>query len=209
MDLDALLACRGNAESFAKALKPGDISGLIALLPERNDDLRYCAFLALQARSRKYPDVYPFWDLFASTLGQKNSYQRNIALRLLAENVRWDTEQKFPALLPRWLEHCTDEKFVTSRQALQSIPTWAPFAPDLAETAAKHLLGIDLSAVRESQQKLLLTNILDALLALRPACSLPGLEEYFTAALNGGLLDKKTKQRFQNSLTDETTKRMG
>ena len=195
MDLDELLQSREAPAALAEHLEEGDAAALIALLPEKNDDLRYCAFLVLQARSRTHGDVYPFWDRFAAMLDDPNSYQRNIALRLSAENVRWDREGKFSALFPAWMAHCRDEKFITCRQALQSIPTWAPFAPELAEKAVRFLLELDFSRLRESQRNLALTDLMDALAALRPFHSCPELEAYASSVLDSGLLDKKTQKR--------------
>ena len=198
MDLDMLLQSREHPDSFAETLTASDVEALAPLLAEQNDDLRYCAFLALQARSRISSGVYPYWERFAAMLEEPNSYRRNVALRLLAENVRWDREKKFSALFSQWMAHCQDEKFVTCRQALQSIPIWAPHAPELAEETAKQLMEINLSAFRDSQQKLILTDILEALSALRPYFSSPETEEYFAAALERGLLDKKTRKRFSS-----------
>lgn len=199
MDLKELLQSREEPEPLAGRLEPGDVEALIALLPDRDDSLRYCSFLVLQARSRTHPDVYPYWERFAAMLEHPNSYQRNLGLRLTAENVRWDTEKRFSGLFPRWMELCRDEKPVTCRQALQSIPAWAPFAPELAKDAAHFLVGLDLSTVRESMRKLVLTDVLEALLALRPFFSSPETEAYAASALEGGLLDRKTKKRLSES----------
>jgi hypothetical protein len=56
----------------------------------KDDTFRYKCFLLLQGRSEKYPDVYPYWELFVQKLDSTNSYQRSLGLMLIAENVRWD-----------------------------------------------------------------------------------------------------------------------
>jgi hypothetical protein len=78
-------------DQLSEAAKDMDGSGLpllIELLSEKNDNIRYRAFLALQYRSRFFSDVYPFWEIFRSKLKSDNSYQRSIGLMLIAENAR-------------------------------------------------------------------------------------------------------------------------
>ena len=59
MDLSALISHKKNMLPFAAELTGDDIIKLTALLNEKNNALRYPAFLALQARSRIKDDVYP------------------------------------------------------------------------------------------------------------------------------------------------------
>jgi len=78
----------------AKGIDGSELPWLVELLSEKNDKIRYQAFLALQYRSRSFNDVYPFWHTFRSRLKSDNSYQRSIGLMLIAENARWNSENR-------------------------------------------------------------------------------------------------------------------
>lgn len=81
-------------QEAAKKLDKNDIPQLAEMLSLKEDNIRYRAFLLLQNRSMFFDDVYPFWDIFREKLGSDNSYQRSIGLMLIAENARWDAENK-------------------------------------------------------------------------------------------------------------------
>lgn len=78
----------------SKQLDKDDIPQLVEWLSLKDDNIRYRAFLLLQSREAFFNDVYPFWDTFRKKLGSDNSYQRSIGLMLIAENARWDTENR-------------------------------------------------------------------------------------------------------------------
>ncbi len=99
----------------ANALSPSDINFLVDTLKEKDDKLRYIAFLLLKAHSRNSPYVYAYWDALTEKLSSANSYQRSISVMLLAENVRYDTQEKFAGVLEKFLALCNDEKFITAR----------------------------------------------------------------------------------------------
>jgi len=81
----------------AKKLSKEDVTLLIETLTEKNDALRYNAFLLLQTSSQYTPYVHNHWSGLESKLDSSNSYQRSLGLMLLAENVRWDRDEKFSA----------------------------------------------------------------------------------------------------------------
>jgi hypothetical protein len=101
------------------------------LLTEKDAKVRYPAFLILCERSKTHPDAYPYWDVFAAKLGDENSFQRNIGASLIGYNVRWDTDKKFKDVFRRFTRLFTDEKPITARLVLQTIPTWAEHVPEL------------------------------------------------------------------------------
>ncbi len=201
MDM-AELILRGKAEpeTYARELTTADIATLIPLLHEKNDTLRYSTFLTLCARSKATPDVMPYWETFVQKLGNENSYQRSIGLMLLAHNVRWDTCGRFSNAFPGYMACCSDESFVTRRQAIQSIKLWAPYAQEHLTAAARILMAIDVAACKETQRKLLLQDICDALLYMAELAPLPDIPAYLHQAITGGIWDKKTAKRLLDAL---------
>jgi len=150
-----LLEHKEDADMLSEQLKEEDIAFLVSLLEEKEDALRYAAFLALKARSQRKDDVYPFWDTLAQKLQSENSYQRSIGIMLLSENVRHDAEKKLDTVLQEYLFHCGDAKFITARQTLQSIAVWISLRPDLVPTVAKSIANLDFSFYKENQRRLL------------------------------------------------------
>ncbi len=197
---EVILTGRDNPAALAETLTLSDIGALVSLLSTKVDDLRYAAFLTLCARSDTQADVYPYWDVLAEKISDPNSYQRSIGLMLIAHNVKWDTERRFDNVIEAYLSHCQDEKFITSRQVIQSIPLWAPYAKThLARTVAA-LTEIDILSLKDSQRKLLLLDILHALISIRQVQPTAEIDVYLHNALTGGLLDKKSMKEIQGFL---------
>jgi hypothetical protein len=139
----------------AKNLTSSDVAFLIETLAEKDDTVRYSAFLLLQAHSRLSPLVYPFWSVLEEKLGSDNSYQRSLGLMLIAENVRWDSEGKFAKTINQYLKCCTDEKFITARQAILGLANVAKATDAYNVKIQQYLSGLDLAKYKENQQKLL------------------------------------------------------
>ena len=120
-------------QDTSKDLSNSDIPQLVKWLSLKDDDIRYKAFLLLQSRSISFNDVYPFWDAFREKLNNDNSYQRSIGLMLIAENVRWDAENRMEDTIDEYLALLKDEKPITIRQCIQSLGKVAKFKPNLNE----------------------------------------------------------------------------
>ena len=185
---------------LALTLEKDDIPQLVDWLSEKDDKIRYPSFLLLQARSEKYEDVFPYWNTFVDKLNDPNSFQRNIGLRLIAANVRWDKQGKFNAICDRFLAHCNDEKPVTVRQCIQSLCSVVPFNTSCRAKIVNRLMSIDIPQRRESQQKLILLDILSVLLMVNKTNPDNAILAYIHNALTGGLLDKKSKAMIETQL---------
>lgn len=144
-----------------KRLKPRDIDFLVGNLTQKDDTIRYSAFLLLRKVSQQSPQVYQYWDELDRKLECQNSYQRNIGLRLISENVRWDKESKFEKTLGRYLPHCMDEKFVTSRQAIQGLVTITRSTDRYNKKIQQALDKLSLDKYNVGQRKLLRKDISD------------------------------------------------
>jgi hypothetical protein len=156
MDTDTLKeVTKTQIPTVAKALTATDIGFLVETLKEKDDKLRYTAFLLLQAHSRLFPSVYPYWEELAGKLDSDNSYQRSLGLMLLSENVRWDKEGKFGGVIGKYLGCCQDEKFITSRQAIQGLQIVIAATNQYNAQIEVGLSRLDLSVYKENQQKLL------------------------------------------------------
>ncbi len=200
MDIENLSTDKNEIEQTAEILQAQDIAQLVSLLTEKNDQIRYPAFLLLQKRSQKHNDIYAFWQVFVQKLHDANSYQRSIGIMLLAENIRWDKQQQFAQVFSDFVSHFQDEKFITSRQTIQTIPIWAKYARELLPTTMQELINIDIGSFKETQKRLILLDIINALLAIRQLMPNEQIDCYISQALTGGILDNKSIKQLEKLL---------
>ena len=116
--------------------------------------------------SRESSCWYEYVEDFAALLSHKNSLVRNRAIGILAANARWDSEDKYPAILDELLKHATDEKPITARQCIQALPEIAAAKPRLIPRIRACLENADLTGYRDSMQPLILKDIMAALSAM-------------------------------------------
>ena len=143
----------------AKSINANNIQILVETLSEKDDKLRYNAFLLLQGHSRIKPSAYAYWDVFERKLDSDNSYQRSLGVMLIAENVRWDKSGKFRGAIDKYFACCSDEKFITSRQAIQGLVAVIKATNNYNSEITERLANLQLSRYKESQQKLLKKDI--------------------------------------------------
>jgi hypothetical protein len=185
-----------------KELTKDDITRLVDRLSLKDDQIRYQAFLLLQSRSALYDDVYPFWELFHEKLKSENSYQRSIGLMLIAENVKWDMKNKMENVIDDFMACLYDPKPITVRQCIQSLGKIAAVKPSLCEKISSKLISYDITAVKETMRKSILTDILNVLLIIRQEHRTKETETFISNALFGDILDKKTKKQIEALLHD-------
>lgn len=202
MNLEALLALpRDELPRAAEELSAQAIAGLVDLLDEKADEARYQALLLLTERSKRFPDVLPYWRRFCGKLASGNSYQRSIGAMMVAANARWADADAVGACLPACLKLLLDEKPITVRQAIQALGQIARDVPTAAPEIARALMGMDIRSARETMRKLLL---LDACRALMPLKDVPELKDpvsaFLMAALSGDLLDRAAKKEIRAAM---------
>ncbi len=151
----------------AKTLTAPDIAFLVETLNEKDDKLRYNAFLLLQAHSQNAPSIYPYWDTLAKKLDSDNSYQRSLGVMLIAENARWDSEGKFGKTISKFMACCNDEKFITARQTIQAIATIAKATNKYNQTFEQNLANLQFAQYKENQQKLLKKDVANTLKTIK------------------------------------------
>ena len=92
----------------------------------------------LKVTESKVDWVYDVWDQLLERLEHENSYQRLIAVKLLCNLAKSDIENRLGNSLDRLLAHTRDEKFITSRQCIQSIWKTAATNKPNREKVLKH-----------------------------------------------------------------------
>jgi hypothetical protein len=192
---------KNDLQEASKTLGTEDIPQLIEWLTLKDDNIRYQVFLLLQNRSLFCDDVYPHWDTLRNKLKSDNSYQRSIGLMLIAENVKWDAENRMEDTMDECLMLLSDEKPITIRQCIQALGKIASAKPGLSDKIASRLLSFDLMTVKETMRKSILLDILNVLLIIRKRHKTDEIDRFVLNALSGEILDKKSKKQVEAVLT--------
>lgn len=192
---------KSEIQEASKALAKDDLPQLVEWLSLKDDNIRYQAFLLLQSRSMFFDDVYPFWDTFRDKLKSNNSYQRSIGLMLVAENAKWDAQNRMEDTIDEYLALLNDEKPITIRQCIQALGKVVPFKPSLNKKVASKLISFELMAVKETMRKSILLDILNVLLIIRKELKTDEVENFILNALSGEILDKKSKKQIEALLS--------
>ncbi|MGI6597275.1 MAG: hypothetical protein ACOX2T_05645 [bacterium] len=192
---------KSDIQAASKALAKDDLPQLVEWLSLKDDNIRYQALLLLQSRSMFFDDVYPFWDTFREKLKSDNSYQRSIGLMLVAENTKWDAQNRMEETIDEYLTLLNDEKPITIRQCIQVLGKVVPFKPGLNKKIVGKLISFDLMAVKETMRKSILLDILNVLLIIRKELKTDEAENFILNALSGEILDKKSKKQIEALLS--------
>jgi hypothetical protein len=186
---------KSDINEAARTLSKDDISQLVDWLSLKDDKIRYQALLLLQSRSAYNDDVYTYWDIFREKLNSDNSYQRSIGLMLIADNARWDTQNRMEEAIYDYLKCLNDEKPITVRQCIRSLVKIINNKPELIGIIADKLVELDLTYIKETMRKSILLDILEVLLIIRKNLKSDKLEGYIASALSGDILDNKSKKQ--------------
>lgn len=181
----------------SKNLNNDDIPQLVEWLALKDDNIRYQAFLLLQHCSIFSNVVYPYWNSFSDKLKSDNSYQRSIGLMLIAENAKWDSENRLENTIDKYLELLNDEKPITVRQCIQSLGKIVPYKTGLLGRIADSLVSFDLMSVKETMRKSILLDILNVLILIRKNLRTDDIDGFITKALSGEVLDKNQKSKLK------------
>lgn len=156
MDNERLKSLTKNEIATAsKGLNADEIDFLFQRLEEKDDKLRYNAFLLLQAISQETAFLYKYWNELEKKLESNNSYQRSLGIMLLSENVRWDKKGLFDKTIDRYMVCCNDEKFITARQTIQGLEAIIKSTDKYDNIIKQTLTNTKFAKYKENQQNLL------------------------------------------------------
>ena len=128
---------------------------MLAALTGKND--KYACELTekIIKESRESEEWYDYFQYFVPLLRHPKSLVRNRALTILASNAQWDTENRFDQLLPEYLSHITDEKPITARVCIQTLPELAQAKPQYIPAILRTLEEAELSKYKDSMRPLI------------------------------------------------------
>jgi len=181
----------------SKSLSKEELSQLVQWLSEKDDKIRYQSLLLLQHRSLYNDDVYPYWDIFTQKLKSDNSYQRSIGLILIADNAKWDKDNRLDDTIDDYLMLLNDEKPITVRQCIQSLCKIVPYKNHLHDKISQKIMAVNIQNIKETMRKLILLDIINVLIIIRKCRASDEIDKYIYNALTGGILDKRAKRQVE------------
>jgi hypothetical protein len=136
-------------------------------LGSTDDKVRLDALQSLlKVTESKVDWVYEVWDHLLKKLDNENSYQRSIGIMLVCNLAKSDVENRLGTSIDRLLVHTKDDKFITSRQCIQSIWKTATTNKPNREKVLKHLEKRFTECVNEKHYNLLRQDIIQSILSL-------------------------------------------
>jgi hypothetical protein len=121
---------------------------------------------ALKLTEDKVDWVYDVWDKLVGKLDHENSYQRSIAIMLLCNLAKSDTENRLDASLGLLLAHTRDKKFITSRQCIQNVWKVAAASTSRREKVLDHLEERFRECVDEKHYNLIRQDVIQSIKSL-------------------------------------------
>lgn len=143
-----------------------NIQELVSGLRDKNDKYAYQCLKQLELESLNSNAVYHYFDLFAAMLDEPNSYIRTRGILLIAANAKWDNDYKIDEIIDSLLKHIMDDKPITARQCIKSLPTIAKYKPDLIDDICNALRTANPQIYKSSMQSLVYKDIQDSLKAI-------------------------------------------
>ncbi len=140
-----------------------DNQELVSGLRDKNDKYAYQCLKQLELESLNSDAIYTYFDLFAAMLDDPNSYIRTRGILLIAANAKWDSDYKIDEIIDSLLNHIMDDKPITARQCIKSLPTIAKHKPDLIDNICNALRTANPQIYKSSMQSLVYKDIQDAL----------------------------------------------
>lgn len=171
-----------------KDLKADDLSELVGYLSDSDEKVRYHAFLILQSYSQYSNEVYQFLETFNKLLNSENIYQRSMGLMMIAENAKWDEDNKLELVIDEYLEHVYDSRPIAERQCIHSLRKIIPYKPNLRLKIAEKLISFDITCVTETMRELVYKDILAVLMDIRKYETTPEIEAYVERAAAEGII---------------------
>ncbi len=131
--------------NLKKAINDPDyLEILLDNLLSKDDEVRFSSFQILLKISEKHPEVlYWRWDYFSKMLTSENSYHQYIAIHLLANLTKIDSENKFDNVFETYFGILNQGKTMTSGHAIEKAGIIAKFKKQYQSKITALLLNFE------------------------------------------------------------------
>jgi hypothetical protein len=123
--------------------KKEDLNKLLREATSKDDETRYNTFKVLQKISQNNPKtLYKHWSFFENLLTSKNTYHKSLAVQILANLTKVDTENKFQKIFNQYYNLMNDS-IIVARNIVANSGKIATAKPDLQDRIIEKLMNID------------------------------------------------------------------
>jgi hypothetical protein len=116
----------------------------------------HCFYVVEKACQQNLSLFSKYWPEFCTLLKHANSYHRDFGLILIAILTQVETEKRILEILPDYLQHACDPKFMTARCCLQNCRKIIQAKPQLKNKIVTALLEYEKHSPYTAAQKALL-----------------------------------------------------
>jgi hypothetical protein len=110
----------------------------------KKDVMRYGSFKALNFLSEKHPEkLYEKWDFFANLIGSDNTHHKYIAIYIIANLTKVDSENRFEKLFNAYYALLGDRSVIPAAHVAINSGKIALAKPELQAEITNRLLDID------------------------------------------------------------------
>jgi hypothetical protein len=162
---------KANVEKIAQkaVLDKELITELLQGLKSRNETVRYNCSKTLMIISRERGELlYPSWAYLVEFLDSENSYQKMAAVNLLANLVKFDTENRFEQLLKNYFDLLDDKSMILGIYVASNAGKIVNSKPQLEKQITKLLLDIDNTHHSGDRKELIKAGAIEAFLQYFP-----------------------------------------
>lgn len=145
-----------------------EIEKLVENLTSKDNNYAYKCLKQLEEVSEMSNSVYQYFDTFVEMIDSPNSYIRTRGLILIAVNAKWDKYHKVDEIIDKYLKCIMDDKPITARQCIRSLPTIAKYKPELVNCICSALRKANPEIYKSSMQSLIYNDIISALKKINP-----------------------------------------
>jgi hypothetical protein len=158
--VDSISQKEFDVESYCQQiLEDANLRDLLVIQMCEHPDIMvyyHCFYVIEKASQQKAELFYPYFAQFSELLKHPNSYHRDFGLILVGNLARVDVDKKVEAILPAYLTHACDPKFMTARCCLNNCQKIFKALPELQEKIISSLLALEkLNSYTEDQRALL------------------------------------------------------
>jgi hypothetical protein len=120
------------------------LSELVNGLTSKKETYRYNCYKVLLLISGRHGErLYPRWDDFVEQLGSANTYRRVSALHLIANLVRFDTENRFEKIFDKYFDLLDDKSVIPAAHVASASGRIVKAKPHLEPSITMKILNIE------------------------------------------------------------------
>ncbi len=107
-------------------------------------EMKFKCGKVIQKLSEDKPEaIYPYWDKFTALLDSENTFIKSIALAIIANLTKVDTEKKFEELFDKYFSFLNDRSMITAANLVSYSGAIAKAKPELESKITDKLVNID------------------------------------------------------------------